>query len=93
MSAANKAHLDIMRTLKAFGIDTSDVRLGWNILATIEEAIQPEEISRRDYFAAKAMQGQLAFSPHDSFEKAHLPDEVAVLAYKFADAMIVERTK
>lgn len=47
----------------------------------------------RDYFAAKAMQGQLAFSPHDSFDKTNTPDEVAKLAYRFADAMLAERDK
>lgn len=52
-----------------------------------------QQMTLRDEFAAKAMQGQLAFSPHDSFDKTNTPDEVAKLAYRFADAMLAERIK
>lgn len=45
----------------------------------------------RDWFAGQALAGQLAFSPHDSFDKFHMPDEVAALTYRMADAMIAAR--
>ncbi len=48
-------------------------------------------VSLRDEIAIAAMQGQMAFSPHDSFEKAHQPEDVAKLAYRFADAMLAAR--
>lgn len=47
----------------------------------------------RDWFAGQALAGQLAFSPHDSFEKAHMPIDVARVAYQMADAMLAERSK
>lgn len=45
-------------------------------------------MSLRDYFAAKALQGILA-NP----ERNSLPDGAAYNAYKYADAMMKERTK
>ena len=48
-------------------------------------------MSLRDYFAAQFLCGQLAFSPRDSFEKIHMPDDVAERAYLFADAMLRAR--
>lgn len=50
-------------------------------------------MSLRDFFAGQALIGQLSFSPHDSFDKAHYPSDVAALAYRFADAMLEEREK
>lgn len=49
-------------------------------------------MSLRDWFAGQALAGQLAFSPHDSFEKLHKPDEVAERMYAFADAMLAARS-
>ncbi|WP_028752718.1 hypothetical protein [Rhizobium leucaenae] len=50
-------------------------------------------MSLRDYFAGQALSGQLSFSPHDSFDKYHQPDEVAAACYRFADAMLAARKK
>ena len=45
----------------------------------------------RDYFAAKAMQGEIA-AVH-SVSGAWNPKSCAELAYEFADAMLAERAK
>lgn len=46
-------------------------------------------LSKRELFAAMAMQGQLSFSPRDSaFEKAHQPEDVARVSVSMADALI-----
>lgn len=47
----------------------------------------------RDYFAAKALQGQLAYSIEaaSTYQGDHA--EVAKQAYKYADAMLAERAK
>lgn len=51
-------------------------------------------LSKREYLAAMAMQGQLAFSPRDSaFKKAHLPDEVASISVAMADALLEKLTQ
>lgn len=47
--------------------------------------------SVRQELAAKAMSGQLAFSPPDPFKKFHQPEDVARVAYEFADAMLKAR--
>ena len=50
----------------------------------------------RDYFAAKAMQGMLAYPGCDSRGSHHnnnTPQGVAIMAYAYADAMIAERDK
>lgn len=47
----------------------------------------------RDWFAGQALAGQLAFSPSDSFDKAHQPADVARICYQMADAMLAERAK
>lgn len=49
----------------------------------------------RDYFAAKAMQaaicsGVQALGFHDSYKS---PEGVAMIAHKYADAMLAERAK
>lgn len=52
--------------------------------------IKKEEISLRDYFAAKAMQGIMSTVYHPrcpSFE------EIAVMSYKEADFMLIESIK
>jgi hypothetical protein len=49
--------------------------------------MNPNELSLRDYFAAKAMQGMLAHGFQISY------DGLAEIAYKQADAMIEERDK
>ena len=46
------------------------------------------ELTLRDYFAAKALQGMLADSTFNG-----PPEDVAELAYKMADAMLAERAK
>lgn len=43
----------------------------------------------RDYFAAKAMQGELSASVRSQPK----PDDIACFAYKVADAMIEQRAK
>ena len=50
-------------------------------------------MSLRDWFAGQFLMGQMSFSPHDSFDKAHMPEDVAVRAYHYADAMLKEREK
>ena len=45
----------------------------------------------RDYLAAQALAGQLAFSPSDPFKKYHQPEEVAAACFRFADAMLAAR--
>jgi hypothetical protein len=50
----------------------------------------------RDYFAAKAMQGMLAYPGDDSRGSHHnnnTPDGVASMAYSYAGAMLAERAK
>jgi len=50
----------------------------------------------RDYFAAKAMQGMLAYPGCDSRGSHHnnnTPQGVASMAYAYADAMIAEHDK
>ena len=50
----------------------------------------------RDYFAAKAMQGMLAYPGDSSSGSCHnnaTPESVAEMAYKFADAMLEARQK
>lgn len=53
-------------------------------------------MSLRDYFAAKAMQGMLAY-PGDEQRGSHHnnndADGVAQMAYAYADAMLAERAK
>lgn len=51
-------------------------------------------ITRRDYFAAKALQGMLAWagcSDRGSHHTNNTPDWVAVTAYEYADAMLRAR--
>lgn len=50
----------------------------------------------RDYFAAKAMAGCLAYSyvgPNGNWQENATPEGVAEYAYKLADAMLAERDK
>ena len=49
-----------------------------------------EGLTKREYFEGLAMQGQLAFSPHDSFDKYKTPEEVADVAVKYADALLAQ---
>ena len=49
-------------------------------------------MSLRDYFAAKAMQGELA-SQHPKTGEYNNLDALAVLAYRIADAMLKARVK
>lgn len=55
-----------------------------------------EGMSLRDYFAAKAMVGMLAYAG-DSLRGSHhtnnTPEGVAQMAYGYADAMLAERAK
>lgn len=48
--------------------------------------------NRRDYFAAKAMQGWMATYPSDQAFAGVSADEVARLAYRIADAMLKARS-
>ena len=51
-----------------------------------------EGISIRDYFAAKALTGMLAYSINNSCNQANDScDDIVVGAYKFADAMLKAR--
>ena len=43
----------------------------------------------RDYFAAKAMQGMMAYGQCNSMEAG----PIAAFAYEYADAMLLERAK
>ena len=45
----------------------------------------------RDYFAAKAMQGWLSTYGDDVPQQAVLPENIAMLAYQIADAMLKAR--
>ena len=54
------------------------------------------DLEMRDYFAAKAMQGMLAYPGCDSRGSHHnnnTPQGVASMAYAYADAMLSERDK
>ena len=62
-------------------------------LAMTSESVDNPGMTLRDHFAGQALIGQLAFSPRDEFDKVHMPDDVAALAYRFADAMLAERQK
>ena len=63
--------------------------------------IRSEGMTLRDYFAAKAMQGYIAYmgcgpdkvDPIGKDESEPNKTVIARCAYKFADAMIVEREK
>ena len=46
----------------------------------------------RDYFAAKAMQGELACQAQGSYEWNH-PSKLAEYSYKIADSMMEARSK
>lgn len=48
-----------------------------------------EGMTLRDYFAAKAISGLCGSHSH----RLHCAQEIAVLAYGFADAMLIERDK
>lgn len=55
-----------------------------------------EGMTLRDYFAAKAMQGMLAYpgcEQRGSHHNNNTADGVAAMAYDYADAMISMRTK
>ena len=58
----------------------------------IERDIVQVGMSLRDHFAGLAMQGMLAKSGYH-FESTSDPDFYANLSYKYADAMIAERSK
>ncbi len=47
----------------------------------------------RDYFAAAALTGHLAYSPEGTVATNLKPEVAAADAYKFADAMIAARDK
>ena len=53
-----------------------------------------EIVSLRDYFAAKALTGMLAYSINNQYNQSNgTPEDIAQGAYKFADAMLLEREK
>ena len=52
--------------------------------------VREEGMTLRDYFAAKAMQGNLASWPEDQLFN---PKDIAEHAYGVADAMLAERGK
>jgi hypothetical protein len=48
----------------------------------------------RDYFAAKAMQAMLSAFPNvANTDKRKFAEEMPVVAYEYADAMLAERSK
>ena len=51
----------------------------------------PEGMTLRDYFAAKAMQGWLAMYASDTRQGAPPPESAATIAYAYADAMLKAR--
>lgn len=63
---------------------------GWcelSELTLVEDGLSATNtVTLRDYFAAKAMQGELSKS--DGYE---MPNNIAEYAYKIADAMIAKR--
>ena len=63
--------------------------------STPEDAVQSLHIGMtlRDYFAAKAMQGWLSTYGADVPQQAVLAENIAMLAYQIADAMLKEREK
>lgn len=57
----------------------------------IDGSAVAEGMTLRDYFAAKAMQGELAAQSEESGHYENM-DALAVLAYRVADAMLKART-
>jgi hypothetical protein len=58
------------------------------------EYMAEEGMSLRDYFAAKALQGMLAYPGCESRGSHHnnnTPEGVAEMAYEYADAMVKAR--
>jgi hypothetical protein len=55
---------------------------------TLNGEKNPEGMTLRDYFAAKAMQGFAAMSDVDGFSSV---EEMAKMSYKWADAMLKVR--
>lgn len=53
------------------------------------ENMRSEGLSIRDYFAAKAMQGMMAYGQCNNMEVG----PIAVFAYEYADALLLERAK
>lgn len=56
----------------------------------------PSEVSPRDYFAAKALQGLLSWPGDESSGSYHSnsdPAHTASMAYEYADAMLAARVK
>lgn len=49
-------------------------------------------MSLRDYFAAAALTGYMAWSPEDC-DRIGAPDDIAHFAFKVADAMLTARQK
>lgn len=57
-------------------------------------SLSDKGMTLRDYFAAKALQGSIAGAMADGASLAAGDCEVlAAVAYRFADAMLAERTK
>lgn len=48
-------------------------------------------LTMRDYFAAQALAGYIAWSPHDDSGDQGSPEAMATFAYKCADAMLKAR--
>lgn len=62
----------------------------------IRRTLPSSGMDLRDYFAAKAMQGMLAYpgcEQRGSHHNNNTADGVAAMAYDYADAMISMRTK
>lgn len=84
MNKAKKAGDRISQGGAAFPVCVPDV----NAEYTYEDGM-----SLRDYFAAKAMQGLLAMPGSIGGEQELVYSAFAQAAYKYADAMIAERSK
>lgn len=80
----------------AFGtvVSLDCVRVEMDGSMEYEPTVEPGNLTMRDYFAAKAMQGELAAQ---SEESGFYPDEnfpaLAKRSYAVADAMLNERAK
>lgn len=69
----------------------------WNEAMTMGALDDPNGMTLRDYFAAKALQGYISYMGCEAEATGYMGGQnakvLALNAYKFADAMIAEREK